>query len=56
MASEERKGGLGDLGGELDQGDRTDVGTKSGQGPIQITLGQGSFSPPAGQRGCNLDL
>jgi hypothetical protein len=55
MASEERKGGLGDLGGEFDQGDRADVGTKSGESPIQITLGQGSFSPTAGQRGCDLD-
>jgi hypothetical protein len=56
MASEERKGGPGDLGRELDEGDRADVGTKSGQSPIQIMLGQDSFSPAAGQRGCNLDL
>ena len=56
MASEEREGDLGDLGGELYQGDRADVGTKRGQSPIQIMLGQDSFSPAAGQRGCNLDL
>jgi hypothetical protein len=37
MASEEREGGMGDLGGELYQGDRADVGAKSGQSPIQIT-------------------
>jgi hypothetical protein len=56
MASEEREGGLRDLGGEFDQGDRADVGAKSGQSPIQITPGQGAVSATAGQRGCDLDL
>lgn len=55
MASEEREGGMGDLGGELYQGDRADVGAKSGQRPIQITPGQGTLSATAGQRGCDLD-
>ena len=48
MASEERKSGLGDLGGELDQGDRADIGAKSGQRPVQISPGQGSFAATAG--------
>ena len=56
MAREEGEGDLGDLGGELDQGDRADVGAKSGQSPFQITPGQGTFSVTAGQRGCDLDL
>jgi hypothetical protein len=56
MASEEREGSLGDLGGELDEGDRADVGAKSDQSPIQITPGQGTFPATPGQRGCNLDL
>jgi hypothetical protein len=56
MASEEREGGMGDLGGELYQGDRADVGAKSGQSPIQVTPSQGAFPATAGQRGCDLDL
>ena len=56
MASEEREGGLGDLGGELDQSDRADVSAKSGQSPIEITGGQGALPATAGQRGCDLDL
>lgn len=56
MASKERKGGLGNLGGELDQSDRSDVDPKSGQRSIQIVPGESSFSTAASQCGCNLDL
>jgi precorrin-6B methylase 1 len=47
---------LSDLGGELDQSDRSDVDAKSGQRSIQIVPGESSFSAAASQRGRNLDL